>query len=148
MSLVSGEYFHRVHICAITDTHYPSMMFSVQMWLPVKVDFVVVTDLIRSMGEGNVFTGVCLFSGGGVTMCPSGGVWRPPPPRTHTPLAPSPDTYPLDTLHPHPSAARDTVNRRSECILVYWWPVPVTLVSAFDSKTLGSGEDLRTLLAV
>ena len=31
------------------------------------------TDRMRSTVEGNVFTGICLFTGGGELVCPGGG---------------------------------------------------------------------------
>ena len=77
----------------------------------------LITDRIRSVGEGYVFTSICLSTGGGFAIHPLGQTHHPqthhPPPPGKTPPPWAPPTW----------IRQDTVNRRSvrillECFLV------------------------------
>ena len=78
-------------------------MMLVILKLFVSMDeFIIITDRISSMGEGYVFTGVCLFTGGWPTW--TGGV--------ASPWEADPQTAPPPTVN------RRSVRILLECILV------------------------------
>ena len=114
----------------------------------LAISHIAVTTIItarkRSLGQGNMFTGVCLSTGGGVpdqvhprTRCPPGdqvhptGPGTPPgqgtPPGTNTPPGPGipQGQHPPDQVHPPgpgtppmQSMLGDTVNERAVRILL------------------------------
>ena len=86
----------------------------------IHLKFSIFTDRIRSMGEGNIFTGVCLSTGGSTSR-------RHPPPPHFDALPP-----PNQGRHPYPLARRQTVNRRSARFLLEY------ILEVFYSKIIPS----------